>query len=700
MIAALSAANKKYRRAHMNRWALSIAGCCFIAGCGQSGAPQATSAAAPLVSGLDTQYVDESVRVQDDIYQHINGKWLASFEIPADKGSYDQFSKIYDDVQKQLRDVVDGVQKSPDASDPDQQKIADLYASFMDESSLEPLGLKPLTPEFARIDALKDRSEIASLIAHLNVIGVTAPYTPQVHQDAKDATRYVFDLGQDGLGMPDRDYYLLDDAQLKQTRSSYGEHIQKMLTLAGEKNAAQQAHDIMALETALAKIQWTKVENRDPIKTYNKVEFSKLATLAPGYNWKAYLADSGVQGKIDDLVISQPSYITAFNRLLGQTPLPVWKAYFHWHVLSSFAPYLSKNFVDEDFNFNKAALRGVKQNEERWKRGVELVDGAIGEGLGKIYVAKYFPPESKARMDALVKNMLAAYKADIDKLDWMSPETKQKAHDKLAHFTTKIGYPDKPRDYSKLSFAKDDLVGNVMRANTFEYQRNVNKLGGPIDRAEWGMTAPTVNAYYNPELNEIVFPAAILQPPFFNAKADDAVNYGGIGAVIGHEISHGFDDQGSQYDGSGNLLTPPGWFTQADLDHFKAKTQSLVSEYSGYSPVPGYPINGELTLGENIADNSGLAVAYKAYQISLEGKPAPLLDGLTGDQRFYLGFSQIWRGKTRDSQAIMWIKSDPHSPDRSRGTVTVMNQEPFYAAFGVKEGDKMFLPPEKRVSIW
>jgi len=684
----------------MNRWLWSVAGISFIAGCSQSGAPQGTAATAPLTSGLDTQYIDEGVRAQDDIYQHMNGKWLASFEIPADKSNYDQFSKIYDDVQKQLRDVVEGVQKSVDASDPDQQKIADIYTSFMDEAALEPLGLKPLAPEFARIDALKDRSEIPSLIAHLNRIGVAAPYTPQVHQDAKDATRYVFDLGQSGLGMPDRDYYLLDDAQLKQTRASYGEHIQKMLTLAGEKNAAQQAHDILALETALAKVQWTKVENRDPVKTYNKVEFTKLATLAPGYNWKAYLADSGVEGKIDYLVISQPTYISGFNHLLAQTPLPTWKAYFHWRVLSAYAPYLSKSFVDEDFNFSGTVLRGAKENELRWKRGIELVDGAIGEGLGKIYVAKYFPPESKARMDALVRNMLAAYKADIDKLDWMSPETKQKAQDKLAHFTTKIGYPDKPRDYSKLSFSKDDLVGNVTRANTFEYQRNVNKLGGPIDRAEWGMTAPTVNAYYNPELNEIVFPAAILQPPFFNGNADDAVNYGGIGAVIGHEISHGFDDQGSQYDGNGNLLTPPGWFTQADLDHFKAKTQSLVSQYSAYSPVTGYPINGELTLGENIADNSGLAIAYKAYQISLGGKAAPVLDGLTGDQRFYLGFSQVWRGKTRDSQAIVWIKSDPHSPDRFRGTVTVMNQDPFYAAFGVKQGDQMFLPPDKRVSIW
>jgi putative endopeptidase len=685
----------------MKSWIWASACLGVIAGCGQPQTPMGTAAAAaPLVSGLELQYFVQSVRPQDDIYEHVNGEWLASFEIPADKSDYDQFTKINDEVQQQLRDVIEPLQNSTDAADPDQQKIADLYASFLDEPALEQLGLKPLGQEFARIEALKDRAGIPALIAHYNEIGVAAPYTPQVHQDAKDAARYVFDLSQDGLGMPDRDYYLLDDAELKQARVGYQQHIEKMLTLAGDKNAAQQAREILAFETALAKIQWTKVENRDPVKTYNKFEFAKLASLAPGYNWKAYLADSGVQGRVDYLIISQPTYITAFNRLFGQTPLPVWKSYFHWHVLSAFAPYLSKSFVDEDFNFTGTVLRGAKENEPRWKRGIELVDASIGEGLGKIYVAKYFPPESKARIDQLVKNMLAAYRADIGKLDWMSPETKQKAQDKLAHFATKIGYPDKPRDYSQLTFARNDLVGNVMRANAFEYRRNVKKLGGPVDRAEWGMTAQRVNAYYNPELNEIVFPAAILQAPFFNPRADDAVNYGGIGAIIGHEISHGFDDQGSQYDGSGNLLTPPGWFTQADLEKYKARTQALVQEYSAYSPVPGYPINGELTLGENIADNSGLAVAYQAYRLSLGGQEAPVLDGLSGDQRFYMGYSQAWRGKTRDSQAILWIKSDPHSPDRFRGTVTIMNQAPFYAAFGVKQGDKMYLPPEKRVSIW
>ncbi len=685
----------------MSRWFWGSACLCFLAACGQGTPPPAAAGAATgPVSGLELQYVDNSVRVQDDIYRHVNGKWLASFEIPAEKSEYDQFTRIVDTVQQQLRELIDGLAQSHDPGDPDQQKIADLYGSFMDESALEPLALKPLAPEFARIDAVKDRSDIPALIAHLNEIGVGAPYTPVVHQDARDATRYVFDLQQDGLGMPDRDYYLLDNTELKQAREHYAEHIGRMLSLAGDADAERHTRDILEIETALAKVQWTKVENRDPIKTYNKVMFARLPSIAPGYNWESYLSASGVRGRVDNLVISQPTYLTAFNRLLGQMPLPKWRAYFRWRVLSAYAPFLSKQYVDESFAFTGMALRGSKENKPRWKRGINLVDGAIGEALGKLYAARFFPPDYKVRIDQLVGNMLAAFRTDLDTLDWMSPQTRARAQDKLAHFATKIGYPDKPRDYSALSFARDDLVGNVMRANAFEYRRNVNKLGGPVDRAEWAMTAQTVNAYYNPELNEIVFPAAILQAPFFNPQADDAVNYGAIGSIIGHEISHGFDDQGSQYDAAGNLLTPPGWFTQADLDRFKARTHALVEQYSAYSPVPGYPINGELTLGENIADNSGLATAYRAYQISLGGKPAPVIDGLSGDQRFFMGFSQAWRGKTRDSQAILWIKSDPHSPDEFRGLVPVMNQDPFYAAFGVRQGDRMYLPPDRRVHIW
>jgi predicted metalloendopeptidase len=682
---------------------LGAACACFIVGCSQkSEAPAQPAATAPpaLLSGIDVQYIDDGVRAQDDFYKHVNGKWLASTEIPADKASYGSFDKLQDDSEAQLRSIIEGLQTSAAAKDADQQKIADLYASFMDEGALEGLGLTPLETEFAKVDAVKDRKEIAGLIAHFNQIGVGAPYSPGVHQDAKDSTKYVFDLGQDGLGMPDRDYYLLRGGKMEEARKQYGQYVEKMLTLAGDKTAVKDAKDILGLETELAKVQWTRVENRDPVKTYNKYEFAKLAALAPGYDWKSYLVDSGVDGKTDYLVVSQPSYISGFNQLLQKTPLTVWKTYFRWRLLNDFAPYLSKNFVDENFAFNDTVLSGVPQNRPRWKRGIALVESSIGEGLGKIYVAQYFPPESKARMDRLVQNLLAAYKADIDTLDWMGPQTKQKAQEKLAKFTTKIGYPSKWRDYSALQIAKDDLVGNVIRAQTFEYNRNLNKLGKPIDRGEWTMTPQTINAYYNPEMNEIVFPAAILQPPFFNPKADDAVNYGGIGAVIGHEISHGFDDQGSQYDGNGNLLSAPGWFTQEDLEKFKAKTHALVDQYAAYEPVPGYHVNGQLTLGENIADNSGMAIAYKAYKLSLGGREAPVIDGQSGDQRFYEGWAQVWRGKTRTDQLVVAIKTDPHSPLEIRGTVPEMNQAPFYEAFGIKEGDKMYLAPEKRVTLW
>jgi len=673
----------------------------ILSGCGHSTVPQAAAAPQPaLVSGLELQYFDPATRPQDDLYQHVNGKWLSSFEIPADKSDYDQFTRIEDAVQQQLHSLVDGLLQSVDAADPDQRKIADLYASFMDEAALEPLGAKPLEAEFVRLAALKDRREIPALIAHLNEIGVTAPYTPQVHQDAHDVNAYVFDLVQDGLGLPDRDYYLVDSAEIKKTRTSYLEHVQKMLALLGDANAAQEARDVVALETALAKAQWTKVQNRDPVKVYNKVPLAKLPALAPGYDWNAYLAAAGVQGKVDYLVISQPSFIAGFGKLLQQTPLPVWKSYFRYHLLSGYAALLSKPFVDEDFAFNGTALQGTQENELRWKRGLHLINSCIGEGVGKLYVAKYFPPSSKARMEQLVGNLLAAFRADVDQLDWMSPETRKHALDKLAHITPKIGYPAKPRDYTKLEIARGDLVGNVMRANSFEFQRNVNKLGGPIDRGEWGLSAQTVNAYYNPEFNEIVFPAAILQPPFFNAAAEDAVNYGAIGAIIGHEISHGFDDEGSQYDRDGKLLSAPGWFTVEDLKRYKAKTHTLVQQYAAYSPVPGYPINGEQTLGENIADNSGLAIAYRAYRISLGDRQAPVIDGLTGDQRFFMGFAQAYRDKPRTAEAIMLIKVDVHSPDRFRGELTEKNQDAFYTAFDIKPGDGMYLPPEQRVRIW
>ena len=679
----------------------ALAGMCALMGTSLiAGASDLEPAAAPLGSGIDTQYIDHNVRPQDDFFRYVNGVWFDNTEIPPDKGRYGSFDQLNDDSLESLRGLIEQLQSGVDAADPDQQKIVDLYASFMDEAALERLDIKPLAAEFARIAALRSKHEIPALIAHLNRIGGGAPYASHVHQDARDATRYCFDLAQAGLGLPDRDYYLQDDEHLKQVRARYRDHVEAMLRLAGDRDAAHQADSILALETALAKVQWTKVENRDPVKTYNAVKLNELDALAPGYDWKSYLAGAGVTGKIDYVVVSQPSYIAAFNALVASTPLPVWRSYFRWRLLSSFAPLLSRKYVDEAFAFYGTALRGIEQNRPRWKRGVGLVDGVIGEGLGRLYVARYFPPESKHRMDALVGNLLAAYRAEIQHLEWMGPETRQKAMDKLARFSTKIGYPDKWRDYGKLKVVSGDLVGNVVRSNQFDFNRDIAKLGKPIDRGEWHMNPQTVNAYYNPEMNEIVFPAAILHPPFFNPAADDAVNYGGIGGVIGHEISHGFDDHGSQYDGLGNLLNPPGWFTQEDLARFRSLTQALVQQYAAYSPVPGFPINGELTLGENIADNSGISIAYKAYRLSLGGKEAPVIDGLTGDQRFYMGWAQVWRAKTRDNEAIVRIKSDPHSPPQFRCELPERNQASFHEAFGVREGDRMYLPPDQRVTIW
>ncbi|MDP9082525.1 MAG: M13 family peptidase [Pseudomonadota bacterium] len=657
-----------------------------------------------LVSGVDLQYIDRSVRPQDDPYRYLNGKWLDSFRLPPDKGNYGAFTLIEDSTQEQLRSLVDELAAGADhngalggAVDPDIQKLTDLYASFMDQARLESLGLTPLRAEFAAIDAMSDKAQLPALIAHMNRIGAGAPYDFYVNQDAKKSTQYAVIIHQSGLGMPDRDYYLKDDAKLKDTRAQYLAHIGKMLAMAGDAQSAAEAAAILGLETALAQVQWTRVENRDPVKTYNRTAIADLPKLMPGYDWHGYVRDTAIAGKTDFVIVTQPGYFTGLGKVIAATPLPVWKSYFKWHLLSSAAPFLSKTFVDEGFAFSGTVLNDIPENTPRWKRGLALLDDAIGEALGKRYVAKYFPPQNKVRMQAMVHNLIDAYRQDISTLDWMSAETKVGAQAKLSKLVTKIGYPDVWRDYGALRISRDDLWGNVVRANEFEYQRNLAKLGKPVDRKEWGMTPPTVNAYYNPLMNEIVFPAAILQPPFFNALADDAVNYGGIGGVIGHEISHGFDDGGSQYDAEGNLRD---WFSKADHDMFAAKTKMLVGQYNHYEPVPGYHVNGELTLGENIGDNSGLAIAYKAYRLSLDGKPAPVIEGMSGDERFYFGWVQAWRGKVRTAEAIQRVKADPHSPVAVRGTAPLVNQAGFYSAFGLKQGDKMYLPPEQRVNIW
>ncbi|MES2070862.1 MAG: M13 family metallopeptidase [Pseudomonadota bacterium] len=659
----------------------------------------AASSSAVLLSGIYTKYNDASVKPQDDFFRHVNGQWLKTSEIPSDKSGAGAFLDLREATIPQLHAIIESLAKNKaNKTASEAGKIADLYATYMDTANIEALGLKPLEADFAKVAAITDKKQFPALIAYLNLISANAPYDVTIHQDAKDSTKYIADLGQNGLGMPDRDYYLKDDdAKLKDTRGKYVAHVEKMLAMAGDKDAAKNAADILALETALAKVQWTKVENRDPVKTYNKVELSKLDGLTPGYDWTAYLTALGIQSKIDYVIVSQPSYLTGFNKVVQDTPLDTWKTYFKWRMLSSAAGQLPKAFADENFAFYSTVLGGIPTQEVRWKRGVRLVDGAMGESLGKLYVDKHFPAASKAKMEKLVSNLLAAYRQSIDTLDWMSPETKKEAQAKLAAFTPKIGYPKKWRDYSDLKIVKGDTVGNAHRAAMFAAQVELNKLGKPVDRDEWGMTPQTVNAYYNPELNEIVFPAAILQPPFFDPKADDAVNYGGIGAVIGHEISHGFDDQGAQYDGAGNLRD---WWSKEDHEKFAAKTAVLVKQYSAFSPVPGYHVNGELTLGENIADNSGLAIAYKAYKLSLGGKDAPVIGGLTGDQRFFTGFAQVWRGKMREPAMIVRVKTDPHSPSEFRANGTLRNMPDFYKSFGVKEGDKMYLAPSDRVSIW
>ncbi|MES2758711.1 MAG: M13-type metalloendopeptidase [Pseudomonadota bacterium] len=655
----------------------------------------ATAAPAAPTSGIEMQNVDPSVRAQDDFFGYVNGKWLKTTEIPADKSSYGAGAKVNDDIQPQVRAIIEAARDDKKAG-PEARKIGDMYVSFMDEARRAQLGVKPLSGELAKIRNLKDKKALPALMSQLSMIGVATPFGMRVGQDARESTSYAAYLGQYGLGLPDRDYYLKDEARMVDIRAKYLKHVETMLAMAGRTDAAKAAADVVAFETELAKVQWSRVENRDPVKRYNKMTIAKLAETAPGFDWKA-AADAAGMGKVDYVIVAQPTYMTGMSNAIAQADLATLKSYLEWQLVRAYSPYLSKPFVDENFAFYKTTLNGVAQNMPLWKRGVESVEGTLGEAVGKQYVAQHFPAERKARMDTLVKNVVEAYRQSIETLEWMGPETKQQAKAKLAKFTPKIGYPNKWRDYSALTIKPDDLVGNMMRASTFGYKRGLAKLGRPIDREEWGMTPQTVNAYYNSTMNEIVFPAAILQPPYFDMRADDAVNYGAIGAVIGHEIGHGFDDSGSQSDGDGNLRD---WWTAEDRARFKERTQMLVKQYSAYSPLPGYNVNGQLGLGENIGDNSGIFIAYKAYKISLNGKPAPVIDGLTGDQRFFMGWAQVWRIKMRDEAMINQLKVGPHSPGMYRASGAVINHPAFHEAFGIKEGDKMYVPPKDRVSIW
>ncbi|MTW13581.1 M13 family peptidase [Pseudoduganella eburnea] len=655
--------------------------------------------AADLQSGIDKAGIDQQVRAQDDFFRYSQGKWLSDVEIPADRSSWGAFNVAQEKVEGQLRSIIEKAEQDKTRQPgSDAQKIGDYYASFMDQARRDALGLKPLNEERARIAALSDKKGIATLAAHLESIANASPLDMSVRQDARDSTRYVVGIHQSGLGLPSRDYFLSDkDARLSDIRAKYQLHVEKMLALAGHAQAAQEAAQIVALETDIARAQWSGVQNRDPVKTYNKLSLAELKALMPGFDWDAYLKGAGVAGKIDSVIVGQPSFLAALDKLIDATPLPVWKAYFEFHLVSSFAPYLSQDFVDENFAFRGGVLAGTKENRSLQKRAIAEVNRELGEMVGKAYVQEYFPAERKQQVLEMAQNFIIAFREGIDTLEWMSPETKLQAKAKLAKINVKVGYPDKWRDYSRLTVERNDLVGNILRSREFAHKLAVEKLGKPVDRAAWSMTPQTVNAYYSQTLNEVVFPAARLQDPLFDPKAEPAINYGAVGISIGHEISHAFDDKGSQYDGEGNLRN---WWTKEDGEKFAARGKMLVAQYNGYSPVPGYNVNGELTLGENIADNAGLIMATRAYKIYLKGKPAPVIDGYTAEQRIFLGMAQARRGKARDAALIQQVKSDPHSPSEFRVNGSLKNHPGFYDAFGVKEGDKMYLPPDQRVIFW
>ena len=675
------------------RWSFPVAGLVLFAASLSTLAADSTS----LISGVDKTNQDTTVRPQDDLFRFVNGSWLKKAEIPAERALYGSFVQLADKAEADLREIIEAAaQKADRAPGSEAQKVGELYLNFMDEAQADKLGKEPIEADLARINAAKDKAEFLRTMVGLQRSGVDGLFNARVDTDDKKSDQYILNLGQHGLGLPDEAYYR--DPKFAKIREAYVAHVEKMLELAGLPDPKAKAKTVMDVETQLAKNHWDRVKNRDSSLTYNKFDRKALDQLTPGLDWSVVFDGIGAKG-INEVIVQQPTYFTALAKLLDEIPLADWKTWLDWKVIRDSAPVLSKPFVEEDFQFYGKTLTGAKENRPRWKRSVAAVQASLGEVVGKIYVEKHFPPEAKARMQTLVKNLIAAYEDDIKTLEWMSPETRKRALDKLSKFTPKIAYPDKWRDYSPLEIRKDDLLGNLRRAASYEIDRNIAKLGKPVDRLEWHMTPQTVNAYYNPGMNEIVFPAAILQPPFFDLKADDAVNYGGIGAVIGHEIGHGFDDQGSKYDGNGNMND---WWTEADRKEFDARAKKLIEQYNGFSPaqIPDMHVNGALTIGENIGDLGGLTIGYKAYKKALNGQEAPVIDGLSGDQRFFMGWAQIWRSKYRTEELSRRLTVDPHSPTEFRCNGVVRNLPEFYKAFDVKEGDKLWLPAQDRVRIW
>jgi putative endopeptidase len=652
-------------------------------------------AAKKLGSGVDRSGMDKSVRPQDDLFLATNGTWVKNTEIPADKSAWGAFYQLRDRTDHEVRGLIEGLQAAQPAEGTNARKVNDYFRSYLDEAAIDKAGLAPVDASLKDVDSVTDTGKLVGLMGHWQGV-VRTPLAVDSNPDLDDPGVYVADFRQGGLGLPDRDYYLKTDERFAKARTAYTDYLTKLFTLSGDTDGAAHAAAVIALETKIATAQWPRDKTRDPKLSHNPKTPSELDALAPGFDFPTFEAQSQLQpGKI--IIVRQPDYVTALAGLVKSEPLDTWKLYMKACRLDEAAVVLPAAFRDAHFQFHDVAIAGVKEQQPRWQQAVTQTNGALGEAVGELYVAKYFPPEYRARMQALVANLLKTYSTSIDGLAWMSPATKKEAHLKLSKYGVKIGYPDAWRDYSALVVRAGDALGNADRADAFEYRRQIVRTGGKVDRTEWGMTPQTINAYYSGNKNEIVFPAAILQPPFFNVAADDAVNYGAIGAVIGHEISHGFDDKGSQLDGDGRLRD---WWTDDDRKAFEGVTNRLVAQYEAYEPIPGQHLNGKLTLGENIADLSGLQIAYKAWKLSLGGKPSPVIDGFTGEQRFIYGFAQVWRNKTRDERALQLLTIDPHSPGQFRADGATINADAYHDAFHTKPGDKMWKAPADRLRLW
>ena len=648
-----------------------------------------------LTSGIDISSLNPLVRPQDDLFRHYNGKWLDSYQMPEDRSSDGIFRKLHDAAEAQVREIIESSTGAGEA-----QKIGDLYKSFMDTAAIAARGLTPITADLARIDSVTTLTEFISVMASLELRGIGGIFGAAIYPDAMDSDTNILYLGQGGLSLPDESYYR--EEQFAPIRSAFLTHVEKICALVGISDGARVAAEVLALETLIAKHHWDQVKDRDATLTYNKFSRAELEALAPQLLFDTWATHAQVPAKaFESVVVCEPSFFQSVSELLGDfsSHRSSWISWLKLNLVSASAAYLTDEIVLQNFDFYAKTLSGTPQIRDRWKRGVSLTQGALGEALGKIYVEKYFSATAKSQMQLLVDNLLEAYRISIIDLPWMSPSTKEKALEKLKKFTPKIGYPDKWRDYSSLEISADDLIGNLWRIAAFDHAYAIAKIGAPVDRDEWHMTPQTVNAYYNPLANEIVFPAAILQPPFFDLSADMAANYGGIGAVIGHEIGHGFDDQGSKYDGDGNLNN---WWTDLDREEFEKRAAKLIAQYEELHPLeaPDVHVNGALTIGENIGDLGGLTIAHKAYQLSLAGKQASVIDGLTGYQRLFMGWAQCWRQKMRPEEVRRRVATDPHSPDEFRCNQVVRNLNEFYEAFNLSEKDALFLPESERIRIW